>query len=44
MPYTEISPNGEFALKGEEGSQIPFNIEILKLTAYEAIYIDGRPL
>lgn len=43
-PYAQISPNGDFALKSEEWAQIPFNIEILKLDAYEALYIDGRPV
>lgn len=44
MPYVKLSPNGDFALKGDEWQQIPFNIEILKKSGYEAIYIDGRPL
>lgn len=43
MPHVKLSPNGDYALKGEEWQQIPFNIEILKKTGYEAIYIDGRP-
>lgn len=44
MPYVKLSPNGDFALKGDEWQQIPFNVEILKRPGYEAIYIDGRPL
>lgn len=44
MPYVTISPNGDFALKGDEWAQIPFTVEILKLTDYAAIYIDGRPV
>lgn len=42
MPYVKISPNGDYALKGDEWQQIPFNIEILKKVGYEALYIDGR--
>ena len=42
MPYVKISPNGDYALKGDEWQQIPFNIEILKKTGFEALYIDGR--
>ena len=43
MPWVKITPNGDYALKGEEWQQIPFNIEVLKRAGYEAIYIDGRP-
>lgn len=44
MPYVKLSPNGDFALKGDEWQTIPFNVEILKKGSLEAIYIDGRPL
>lgn len=44
MPKVKIGPNGDYALKGEEWQQIPFNIEVLKKTGYEAIYADGRPV
>lgn len=43
FPSVKLSPNGDFALKGDEWQQIPFNIEILKPTVGEAIYIDGAP-
>lgn len=45
MPYVKITPNGDYALKGEEWQQIPFNLEILKPTSglSEAIYADGVP-
>lgn len=44
MPYVRLSPNGEFALKGEEWQQIGFNIDIQKLDdTTESIYVDGRP-
>ena len=42
-PWVKITPNGDFALKGEDWQTIPFNLEILKKTGMEAIYIDGRP-
>lgn len=44
MPWVKLSPNGDYALKGDEWQTIPFNVEILKKSNFEAIYIDGRPL
>lgn len=44
MPYVKVSPNGDYALKGDEWQQIPFSLEILKKSNLEAIYIDGTPL
>ena len=44
MPYVRLSPNGEYALKGEEWQQIGFNLDIQKLDDItESIYVDGRP-
>ena len=44
MPYVRLSPNGEYALKGEEWQQIGFNLDIQKLNdTTESIYVDGRP-
>lgn len=44
MPYVRLSPNGEYALKGEEWQQIGFNLDIQKLDdSTESIYVDGRP-
>ena len=40
FPSVKLSPNGDYALKGDEWQQIPFSIEILKPTVGEAIYID----
>lgn len=42
--WTKVSPNGDYALKGEEWQVIPFSLEFLKPTAAEAIYVDGRPV
>lgn len=43
FPYVKISPNGEFALKGDGWQEIPFNVEVLRKDDYEAVYVDGRP-
>lgn len=43
MPYVKLTPNGDYALKGDTFQTIPFNLEILKKSPMEAIYIDGRP-
>lgn len=43
MPYVRLSPNGEYALKGEEWQTIGFNLDIQKLSdSVESIYADGR--
>lgn len=44
MPWVKITPNGDYALKGEEWQQLPFTLEVLKKPGLEAIYADGRPL
>lgn len=43
MPWVKVTPNGDFALKGDEWQQLPFSLEILKKGSLEAIYMDGRP-
>lgn len=43
LPYVKVSPNGDYNLKGDEWQVIPFNLEILKKTGLEAIYMDGLP-
>lgn len=44
FPYVKLSPDGDYALKGEEWQQIGFNFDILKKADnIEAAYIDGRP-
>lgn len=43
MPYVRMSPNGDFALKGDEFLKLSFNVEVLKKTGLEAIYVNGRP-
>lgn len=42
FPWVKITPNGDFALKGETFQEIPFNIEILKMDGYEAIYAEQQ--
>lgn len=44
MPWVKITPNGDFAIKGEEWQQLPFTLEILKKGSLEAVYMDGRPV
>jgi hypothetical protein len=44
MPKVEITPSGEYALKGEDWQTIEFALEVLKPDVGEAIYADGRPL
>lgn len=41
FPWVKITPNGDFAMKGDEWQQIPLNIEVLELPGYAAGYIDG---
>lgn len=43
FPWVKFTPNGDYALKGDEWQQIPFNLEILKPSASEAIFMDGKP-
>lgn len=43
MPYMKLTPNGDFALKGDEWQQLPLSMEILKPDVGEAIYRDGKP-
>lgn len=45
MPWIKVTPNGDYALKGDEWQQIPFNLEALKpASGGEAIYMNGRPV
>lgn len=44
LPYVKVTPNGDYALKGDEWQTIPFNIEALKPETGEAIYMDGDPV
>jgi len=44
MPYVKLSPNGDFSLKADNAWQsLPFNVEILRAPAREAIYANGQP-
>lgn len=43
VPWIKVTPNGDYALKGDEWQQIPFNMEILKKPNSAAILRDGRP-
>lgn len=43
MPFVKLSPNGDYALKGDEWQQIPFSLDIQKPNVGEAIYVNGHP-
>lgn len=43
LPYVKITPNGDYALKGDEWQTIPLSLEVLKPALGEAIYRDGLP-
>lgn len=43
MPYVKLSPNGDYALKGDDWQQIPLSISVLKPDVGEAIYRNGLP-
>lgn len=43
MPQVKLTPNGDYALKGDDWQALTFNIEIIKKGALEAIYLDGQP-
>lgn len=42
MPSVTLAPNGDFALKGDTWQQLSFNIEVLKPSDKEAIYVETR--
>lgn len=43
LPYVRLSPNGEFALKGDTWQEIDFQGDVLKLTpATPAVTVNGR--
>jgi hypothetical protein len=44
MPYIKVTPNGDYALKGDEWQSIPLSLEVLKPATGEAIYRDGVPV
>lgn len=44
FPHVSITPNGDYALKGDEYQTIPFSFEILRKPGYAAVYVDGRPM
>lgn len=44
FPYVKLTPDGDYALKGEEWQTMGFKMEVLKKsTNVEALYIDGQP-
>lgn len=43
LPLVEISPSGDFDLKGDTWRTLPFNLKALKRGSMAAVYIDGEP-
>lgn len=43
LPLVEISPNGDFDLKGDAWRMLTFNIKALKRGSMASVYIDGQP-
>jgi len=42
-PYAKLTPNGDFNLKsGDDWQAMSFNVEFLKKSGYETVYITGR--
>lgn len=42
MPWVKLTPNGDFALKGDDWLTLPFNVEVLKKGSLAAVYADGQ--
>lgn len=42
FPYVKLSPDGDYALKGDDWQSMGFTMEILKKGSLESAYIDGR--
>ena len=42
LPWVKLTPDGEYALKGDTWQEIKFKVSALKKSAFEAIYADGR--
>lgn len=43
MPQVEVTPNGDYSLKGEDWQVLPFTLDIQKPRVGNAIYADGNP-
>lgn len=41
MPYVQLSPDGDFALKGDDWLTIPFMLDVLRKGELAAVYADG---
>lgn len=42
LPYVRLSPDGEFALKGDDWLTIPFTLEVLRRGELAWVYADGQ--
>lgn len=43
FPLVNLTPDGDYALKGDDWQKMGFNFTTLKLGALERVYVDGRP-
>ena len=43
MPKVELTPNGEYNLKGEDWSVMQFSVEVLKKGSLASLYVNGMP-
>lgn len=43
LPWVKLTPNGDFALKGDEYLQMQFQMAVQKLDTFAHVYLDGRP-
>ncbi len=42
MRYVKLTPNGEYALKGDDWQSMSFNVEVLKVDGYPSLTVNGR--
>lgn len=43
MPWVQLTPDGDYALKGDDWQQMAFTLSILKKGDLKAVYANGRP-
>lgn len=42
FPYVKLTPDGEFNLKSDDWQAMTFNMQVLRKTGFESVYVDGR--
>lgn len=43
FPWVKVTPNGDYALKGDEWQTMSFNIEVLTRPGYQAVIVTSQP-